>query len=147
MAVIKVITSSAMELALSLCSTPSFASHPESQSKTIDDSVEAERHCSGNTIDQMICEGNIYNSLDRRMNALYKEQMSRLEPDSQVALKASQRAWIIFRDKACLYENGPRRSDGNSWNVDQSFCLANYTRQRIDNLKSYLACTDNGCPR
>jgi len=84
--------------------------------------------------------------LDSSMNALYKQKLDSLHEPWQTRLRDAQTAWIAFRDKSCLYEAGTPDEGGSSWGHDSSTCLAAHTRQRIRELKAYIACTENGCP-
>jgi uncharacterized protein YecT (DUF1311 family) len=118
-------------------------SQPQDQ-KDIDDSKAAAQSCDGPQIALEECESNIYHLLDTRMNDLYKKQMTRLGPESKAALRDAQRAWLVFRDKSCDYEAG--KDPRGSMETIQYFCLQGITRHRIEDLASYLECTQNGCP-
>ena len=104
----------------------------------------AAQSCDGPQIALEVCESNIYHSLDTRMNDLYKKQMTRLGPESKAALRDAQRAWLVFRDKSCDYEAG--KDPRGYMETIQYICLQDITRRRIEDLTSYLECTQNGCP-
>jgi uncharacterized protein YecT (DUF1311 family) len=121
-----------------------FAYQHSSTDQAFDDSAAAEKNCDGSQLAMNQCEGNIYDHLDQRMNELYRQQMMRLGPDSKAALRDAQRAWIVFRDKTCLYEAG---KDARSYmQMVELMCQADMTRRRIEDLNTYLACTSSGCP-
>ncbi|MBC7160548.1 MAG: DUF1311 domain-containing protein [Immundisolibacter sp.] len=100
----------------------------------------------GNQLQLNFCAGDDFKKADGEMNALYKEQINYLKDPAKTRLKQSQRAWIAFRDKACLYESGPQEESGSIWPMEMSRCLWQHTKQRIEDLKSYVACRENGCP-
>lgn len=119
--------------------------HPQPQGqKDFDDSKAAAQSCPGPQIALEACESSIYHSLDTRMGDLYKKQMARLGPESKAALRDAQRAWLVFRDKSCDYEAG--KDPRGYMLVIQYTCLQDTTRRRIEDLTSYLECTQNGCP-
>ena len=84
---------------------------------------------------------------DKEMNKLYQQLMNRLSKPSQKKLRASQRAWLKYRDAAYAYEiewNGP--CEGTICPLLENQTLTELTNQRIERLQSYVSCTDNGCP-
>lgn len=100
----------------------------------------------GNQMQLNDCAGQTLNRADFEMNRLYKQQMDRLSEKNQARLQESQRAWITYRDKTCLYETGPREESGSIWPMQDSICKATLTKQRNEVLKKYVECTQNGCP-
>lgn len=83
---------------------------------------------------------------DAEMNRLYRQQISHLDAERRKRLQASQRAWLKYRDSACLYETGPRARSGSIWPMQAALCQAAFTRQRNEVLKAYVACRRDGCP-
>lgn len=83
---------------------------------------------------------------DAEMNRLYIEQISYLNKANKERLRASQRAWIVYRDKACHYEARSRAESGSIWLMQNSLCLESFTRARTQVLKAYVECRYNGCP-
>lgn len=93
------------------------------------------------------CSGVRYQAADKEMNKLYQQLMQRLSKPSQEKLRASQRAWLKYRDAAYAYEiewNGP--CEGTICPLWENQTLTELTNQRIERLRSYVSCTDNGCP-
>jgi uncharacterized protein YecT (DUF1311 family) len=85
--------------------------------------------------------------LDAQLNAQYKAQMAYLQtPAKQQALKSAQQKWIAYRDADCLYQAGKAEDSGSIWPLLQSRCLAEHTRVRVEQLKVYGACRQEGCP-
>jgi uncharacterized protein YecT (DUF1311 family) len=92
------------------------------------------------------CAHGEFTKADAELNRLYKQQMSHLDADGKKRLQASQRAWLAYRDSACLYETGTREESGSIWPMQNSLCQATLTRQRNVILKAYVACRQDGCP-
>jgi uncharacterized protein YecT (DUF1311 family) len=100
----------------------------------------------GNQSELNACATADYYEADLEMNELYKTQLDRLHDPARLRLRDAQRAWVKFRDAACLYEAGLADESGSIWPMDQNLCMTTHTKQRIEDLKSYVACTQNGCP-
>jgi len=94
------------------------------------------------------CAGKQYAALDAELNRQYKAQMSYLKtPAQKKALREAQKKWIAFRDADCLYQVGRREDSGSIWPLAQSQCLADQTKVRVEQLKAFVACRQEGCPR
>ena len=92
-----------------------------------------------------VCAGEQFKLADEELNRLYKEKLDTLTADRE-SFRDMQRAWLVFRDKACFYETGPREEGGSSWPLTDATCMEYHTKKRIEDLKMYLKCTQNGCP-
>jgi uncharacterized protein YecT (DUF1311 family) len=136
----------AMAIILLLGCHAAFAFQGNASSQSSDDSEWAESACDNGTgIDMMQCHKNIYDHLDLRLNGLYSQKMATLGSESKAALRESQRAWIVYRDKTCNYESVG--GEGSYWGSIYLECMSRVTRQRIADLNEYLACrADGGCP-
>ena len=115
-------------------------------SASADDSSEMKCVEGGNQPQLNFCAADAFKKADKEMNDLYKEQMTHLKATHKARLRESQRAWVVFRDKACLYEAGLQQESGSIWPLDQYMCLEQHTKQRIEDLNSYVACREDGCP-
>jgi uncharacterized protein YecT (DUF1311 family) len=106
---------------------------------------EARQNCkpAGNQQEMNQCAAADYYAADLEMNRLYGTQMARLST-GKGALRESQKAWLVFRDKVCAYE--VPADNGSIYSMSVSLCLAKHTKQRVEDLRAYVACTDNGCP-
>jgi uncharacterized protein YecT (DUF1311 family) len=94
------------------------------------------------------CASKEYAALDADLNVQYKAQMSYLtNPVQKKALQDAQKKWIAFRDADCLYQVGKRQDGGSIWPLAQAQCLSAQTKVRVEQLKAYTACRDEGCPR
>lgn len=81
------------------------------------------------------CYGEDYKRADAVLNATYHSVLNRLPPSRQVALRASQRAWIITRDKACPLDEDP--GAGTIERLNHPACLTKQTTQRTAWLRRY----------
>jgi uncharacterized protein YecT (DUF1311 family) len=94
------------------------------------------------------CASKQYKALDDELNAQYKAQMNYLTtPARKKALQEAQKKWIAFRDADCQYQVGKREDGGSLWPLSQAQCLTEHTKVRVDQLKAYTACRQEGCPR
>ncbi|WP_024696721.1 lysozyme inhibitor LprI family protein [Pseudomonas syringae] len=110
-------------------------------------SAQAE-DCDANQASMNKCAANKLAALDADLNKQYKAQMAWLQtPTKKQALKDAQQKWIALRDADCLYQAGKPEDSGSIWPLVQSQCLAEQTSVRLKQLKSYVACRDEGCPR
>ena len=105
-----------------------------------------ERGCEKDQLSMNLCSEYDYEVLDSELNDLFQQQLSRLSHPSRARLVNAERAWLKYRDADCLYQNGPREESGSIWPLEQNICLSTRTKQRIELIKSFIACTDNGCP-
>jgi uncharacterized protein YecT (DUF1311 family) len=109
-------------------------------------SAQAE-DCNANQAAMNACAGKQLSSLDAELNTQYKAQLSYLKsPARKEAFKEAQRRWIAFRDADCAYQVDKAAEGGSIWPLEQSQCLAEHTRVRVEQLKAYNACRDEGCP-
>ena len=98
-------------------------------------------------LEMNICADKDLKLADDELNRLYKEKMAALETkESKDRFRDMQRAWLVFIDKACFYETGPREEGGSIWPLTYAKCKEYHTKKRIEDLKGYLDCTQNGCP-
>jgi len=92
------------------------------------------------------CAAEQYKIADDELNSLFKKKMATLETDNvKNRLRNSQRAWIAFRDSACLYEAGPREESGSVWPLEYYRCMERHTLNRNDDLKYYISCDTPDC--
>ncbi|MGV8920560.1 MAG: lysozyme inhibitor LprI family protein [Pseudomonas sp.] len=103
--------------------------------------------CDANQASMNACAGNQLKALDADLNKQYQAQMSYLKnPAQKQALKNAQLKWIVFRDADCLYQVGKPEDSGSIWPLLQAQCQAALTKQRVEQLKAYVACRADGCP-
>lgn len=103
--------------------------------------------CDANQAAMNRCAGQQLATLDAELNKQYKAQMAYLQtPEKKQAFKAAQQKWIAFRDADCMYQVGKAEDSGSMWSLLQSRCLAEQTRARVEQMKQYAACLQEGCP-
>jgi len=118
------------------------------QKSEAEEAKESRSGCveAGNQMQLNFCASADFHDADLEMNNLYATQMARLTDPEKSRLRDAQRAWLVFRDKACLYESRAKEESGSIWPLDHFTCLSAHTKQRIEDLKGYVACTQNSCP-
>lgn len=103
--------------------------------------------CNNSQRSMNICSGEMLDFYDKELNRLYSIQMNHIQSDDRKKLlKEAQLAWINFRDKDCLYSVSKREKSGSIWPATHNSCLSERTKSRIKELRTYVACRDNGCP-
>jgi uncharacterized protein YecT (DUF1311 family) len=104
--------------------------------------------CDANQASMNECAGKEFSKLDADLNAQYKAQMAYLtNPAQKQALKNAQLKWIAYRDADCLYQVGKPEDSGSIWPLAQAQCLAEHTKKRVVELKAYVACRSDDCPK
>jgi len=104
--------------------------------------------CNANQAAMNACGGTDLSRLDADLNTQYQAQMAYLNtPTQKQVLKDAQRKWVAFRDADCMYQVGKREDSGSIWPLLQSQCLAAHTQLRVEQLKAYVACRAEGCPK
>lgn len=113
--------------------------------KKWDFSIEQKKRCSGsNQIGNNDCIDQEYKKYDTELNRLYKLLIDNLI--NPKPLKASQLAWIKFRDLSCKYELSGLDENGSLPPYEEAACLINLTEKRILDLKRYFTLTYDGSP-
>lgn len=88
-----------------------------------------------------ICADADYQAADAKLNAAYKELVSRNDQASNKLLQTAQRAWIAFRDAECAYTTAD--SEGGSIHpMEVSTCLMQLTNARTKQLTSGANCKE-----
>jgi uncharacterized protein YecT (DUF1311 family) len=84
-----------------------------------------------------ICASDNLKEEDLRLNDMYAQLMKKLDKIGQTKLKASQRAWIAFRDTNCDFAGDEMRG-GTMEGLIVVSCLGDETKKRADELKDYV---------
>jgi uncharacterized protein YecT (DUF1311 family) len=104
--------------------------------------------CDANQASMNQCASKEYAALDAELNTQYNAQMGYLKtPVRKKALQDAQKKWIAFRDADCQYQAGKREEGGSLWPLAQAQCLSAQTKVRVEQLKVYTACRQEGCPK
>ena len=109
--------------------------------------AEALKDCGQSQATMNLCAHHEFRTADAELNRLYKELMARFKKSPNLQkLQAAQRAWLAYVRADCLYQKGIPEDGGSSYAMSMAFCRAGHMKERITYLKSYVACTQNGCP-
>lgn len=104
--------------------------------------------CDANQASMNQCASQEYKALDAELNTQYNAQMGYLKtPARKKALQDAQKKWIAFRDADCQYQAGKREEGGSMWPLAQAQCLSAQTKVRVEQLKAYTTCRQEGCPK
>ncbi|UVI39144.1 lysozyme inhibitor LprI family protein [Qipengyuania spongiae] len=99
--------------------------------------------------DMNICAAREYEAADDTMNTQWKKTLASMQKRDDAntsrsggfgyvaALRASQRAWLTFRDRQCVLEGG-RYAGGSMQPLERATCLAKLTRARTAQLKNLI---------
>lgn len=112
--------------------TPVLAGHP------IDAAFEKCRQGGQTTVDLGQCLTTARQLWDKELNAAYAALMQTLEPGAREALKASERAWIGFRDAEVKFlREHFSTQDGTIWPLVEGAQVLDLTRKRAIQLRCY----------
>ncbi|MEE4209910.1 MAG: lysozyme inhibitor LprI family protein [Parvularcula sp.] len=81
------------------------------------------------------CFDQQYKRADAELNEIYRRIMTTLGDEDKESLRAAQRAWIVYRDKACAAEAAPYQG-GSAMGTVRVACLEAATRERMKFLKT-----------
>jgi uncharacterized protein YecT (DUF1311 family) len=101
-------------------------------------------NCKSGDLNQMEldqCAGRDFTAADAKLNTLYKVMMSKYDAANGALLKASERAWIAYRDAQCDFAtNGTAGGTINS--MEDTICRTGKTNDRIKELNAQLHCAE-----
>ena len=83
-----------------------------------------------------------YKEVDKELNDVYKQLMSKLDTNEKEKLKIEQRKWIVFRDDSA--KESILDISGTMASGIYSSSLAHHTKNRIKELKALLAKKESG---
>ena len=84
------------------------------------------------------CQAREYKRADAALNAAYKQLMAKVEDAGERnALKASQLAWIKYRDANCEFESYLNKG-GTMYSTVYDGCLTALTEERTRHLRDLL---------
>jgi uncharacterized protein YecT (DUF1311 family) len=106
---------------------------------------DALKNCDRDQQTMNFCARHHYDVADKSLNQVYRNSMKNLQDKSaQQRLRDAQRAWIVFRDKDCLAQTGPRETSGSIWPLQHFACMEQHTARRTEDLRQQ-ACGMEGC--
>ena len=77
-----------------------------------------------------------YLEADKELNSLYQRVIGS-DPNAAL-LKEAQRAWLVFREKVCLYDQAYVELGGSAAGMYYQGCLTRHTKRRIEDLRRDL---------
>ena len=80
------------------------------------------------------CARREYEAADAELNKAYNRLAGILDAEEKALLKASELAWIKYRDSNCTFESS-QYAGGTMRPMIESFCLARVTKARTAELK------------
>ena len=99
-------------------------------------------HCmdgAKSTADMIACEDEAYKKWDDELNRVYGALMKRLNPKQKESLKASQLAWIAYRDRELQWVGALYDSfDGTMYQPMRVDAAKEVVRHRAEELAHYL---------
>jgi uncharacterized protein YecT (DUF1311 family) len=87
------------------------------------------------------CSGQRLKDADRKLNQTYQALMKRFSPDQQGLLKASEKAWLGYRDAQCRMV-GSGVEGGSAQPMVTADCLGDLTTARVKELSRQLTCQE-----
>jgi uncharacterized protein YecT (DUF1311 family) len=101
-------------------------------------------NCKSGDLNQMQldqCAGQDFTKSDGKLNAIYKDLMSRYDAANGALLKDAQRKWLAFRDSECSFEtNGTVGGTINP--MMDTMCRTRMTDARVKELNAQLHCQE-----
>lgn len=123
------------------CFCLSLASLTNASGQQTDMASIKHEHCEeSNNLENTFCMSRELNESDARLNVVYKTLMYALAKPQ--GLQSAQRAWIVFRDAECKFQNEAMQG-GSGYKFSMDLCLMQLTEQRISALEAVRPC--NGC--
>ena len=80
------------------------------------------------------CARREYEAADAELNKVYGRLAAALDAEDKALLKASELAWIKYRDSTCEFESSQYKG-GTMRPMIESFCLTRVTKARTAELK------------
>ena len=97
--------------------------------------------------DLNVCAGEAFKAADAGLNAAYGDLLKEPALASRLdGLRASERAWVAYRDAECAFE-GSAYDGGSMQPMVAANCAETLTKRRTADLKAALACArgPEGC--
>jgi uncharacterized protein YecT (DUF1311 family) len=118
---------------------PTFSSGEESVTKPrLDVWLEQTLSKNSSTADMRAATNRARKMWDSEMNKVYDRLMARLSPEQRNALRASQRAWLTFRDaEGKAVSSIIASKDGTIWQLAATDAAMQLVRSRVLQLIGY----------
>jgi uncharacterized protein YecT (DUF1311 family) len=116
--------------ALIVTATASLAMAQQSRKKNPCDNAQTQQEMDN-------CSAKELRAADQKLNKLYADLSSKLEPERLAKLKEAERAWIKFRDADCDFQSYLNKG-GTIYPVVYNGCLTDNINNRIKQLEQML---------
>lgn len=83
------------------------------------------------TMEIVDCLGEVGVQADKHLNAAYQKALKGIDPKGVPLLRASERAWLEYRDKRCGYVSA---GEGTIMRILAADCTVTMTKARADEL-------------
>lgn len=93
-----------------------------------------------NQKDLNICSFEAYKNADEILNKVYQKALDIIgdSDEQEEKFRASQSAWIKYRDLTCVFESGPRENSGTIWPLIMNNCMLRHTKQRTEEIPYFF---------
>ena len=81
------------------------------------------------------CAEDEFDRTDKVLNKVYQDTLKGLDDHGRDLLKKSERAWVVFRDAECTYQNESNEG-GSIYPMVYAGCQTTLTKDRIKQLKA-----------
>lgn len=123
---------------IALCIAP-----PAYSDELMDESL---KNCDKNQLSMNFCARHFYDVADAELNDLFKQKIATLEDvKTKDRFRDAQRAWVVFRDKDCLFQVPTRDGSRTNWPMLHWACMKIHTQQRVIEIKEFIKCTYDNC--
>lgn len=89
------------------------------------------------TAEMRTCANRLYQEADAELNQVYRQLIAQLSAPRKTQLKASQQAWLAFRDKNADFAAGVA-GGGSMASLVEVMELTAMTRTRTEQLRTYF---------
>jgi uncharacterized protein YecT (DUF1311 family) len=87
------------------------------------------------------CSGQLLKDADKNLNDAYRTLLKRFDARQQAMLRASEKAWLAYRDAQCkMVASGVE--GGSAQPMVTADCLGELTQARLKELKYQLTCQE-----
>jgi uncharacterized protein YecT (DUF1311 family) len=107
---------------------------------------EALKNCDKNQLSMNFCARHFYEVADAELNGLFRQRMATLgDAKAKDRFRDAQRAWVMFRDKDCLFQVPTRDDSRTDWPMLYWACMRIHSQQRVVEIKEFIKCTYDNC--
>ncbi len=89
------------------------------------------------TAEMQTCANRLYQEADAELNQVYRQLIAQLPAHRKTQLKASQQAWLAFRDKNAAFAAGVAEG-GSMASLVEVMEVTAMTKSRTEQLRTYF---------